>query len=205
MSGAAQVSLAFSLGVYKVQMLAYLICDELDLARFLWKRLPAELKSDAQLSQLWEVGTLIWREERAGIIGTLQKLEAECTDEGILMTLLRTLQATPRHTTICRHRFVHQVTTLQLAAIDLCTKSYIYTQICAPSPRPLLAPAPQEGSPRGGACVCSTHECVHPFVAGESNNAGHHSNRRDLLIDPASKLECQARTPTRDGTDPPLL
>ena len=56
------VELTTSRGVYKVHLLSYLLQDQLDRARFLWKRVPEEIKSsDAELQALWAVGKAMWQ------------------------------------------------------------------------------------------------------------------------------------------------
>ena len=55
-----------SLGVYKTHLIAYLLCQQLDNARFLWKRLPAEPRdADAELVALWGIGKALWVKEAA--------------------------------------------------------------------------------------------------------------------------------------------
>jgi len=56
-----------SLTVYKVHLLAYLLTSQINEARFLWKRLPAELRSDPELAALWEVGKQMWQKNPAGV------------------------------------------------------------------------------------------------------------------------------------------
>eukprot|EP00966_Prymnesium_polylepis_P249255 5762550-Prymnesium_polylepis.2 len=43
-----------SLTVYKVHLLAYLLTNQVNAARFLWKRLAPEIRADAELAALWE-------------------------------------------------------------------------------------------------------------------------------------------------------
>ena len=52
---------AASFGVYKVHLAAYFMCEQLDDARFLWKRMPAEQRdADAELVALWNIGKVMW-------------------------------------------------------------------------------------------------------------------------------------------------
>ena len=52
---------AASLGVYKTQLVAYLLCQQLDNARFLWKRLPTALRdTDPEVAALWDIGKSLW-------------------------------------------------------------------------------------------------------------------------------------------------
>ena len=63
---------AVSVGVYKVHLLAYMLTEQLDSARFLWKRIPAELKGgDAELRALWAIGTAMWQKDHAGMMAAL--------------------------------------------------------------------------------------------------------------------------------------
>ena len=47
--------------------MAYLLRDELDSARFLWKRLPNEVKADPELQAMWAVGTAMWQQKHAEV------------------------------------------------------------------------------------------------------------------------------------------
>jgi len=52
---------------YTVQLLAYLISDDLDSGRFLWKRIPTEIKkSDIELQSVWGIGQRLWVQDYAG-------------------------------------------------------------------------------------------------------------------------------------------
>jgi len=45
---------------YSLQLLSYLIVNDLDSARFLWKRVPGSAKKDAQLNAAWGIGKCMW-------------------------------------------------------------------------------------------------------------------------------------------------
>jgi COP9 signalosome complex subunit 8 len=62
-----EVDLATSVGVYKVHLVAYLLLSDLDRARFLWKRLPEEVKADTELQALWAVGKAMWQHQHSGV------------------------------------------------------------------------------------------------------------------------------------------
>lgn len=63
---------ATSMGVFKVQMAAYLLAEALDSARFLWKRLPAAARdADAELCAIWAVGRAMWAKDHAGVQAAL--------------------------------------------------------------------------------------------------------------------------------------
>ena len=65
--GHAALAPATSLSVYKVHLAAYLMCEQLDDARFLWKRLPAEPRdADAEICALWAIGKAMWIKDIAG-------------------------------------------------------------------------------------------------------------------------------------------
>lgn len=53
-----------SRGVYKVHLVVYFLCQQLDNARFLWKRLPVEAR-DPELNALWEIGKALWVSDAA--------------------------------------------------------------------------------------------------------------------------------------------
>merc|ERR1712137_898052 len=46
--------------LYAVQLAANLIVNDLNNARFLWKRLPKDAKGDAELKSLWNIGKALW-------------------------------------------------------------------------------------------------------------------------------------------------
>jgi len=51
---------------YTVQLLTYLIVDDLVSARFLWKRIPQEIKkTDAELYAAWGIGQRLWTQDYA--------------------------------------------------------------------------------------------------------------------------------------------
>ena len=60
-----------------MHLAAYLLRDELDSARFLWKRLPTEAKADPELQAMWAVGTAMWRHKHAEVEHYLRRVEAE--------------------------------------------------------------------------------------------------------------------------------
>ena len=62
-----EVDLATSVGIYKVHLVAYLLLSDLDRARFLWKRLPEEVKADTELQALWAVGKAMWQHQHSGV------------------------------------------------------------------------------------------------------------------------------------------
>ena len=62
--GHVELAPAASLGVYKVHLAAYLMCESLDDARFLWKRVPAEQR-DAEFTALWAIGKAMWAKDYA--------------------------------------------------------------------------------------------------------------------------------------------
>ena len=58
---------AASNGVYKVHLAAHLMCEQLDEARFLWKRVPGEQRDqDPEFVALWAVGKAMWVKDMAG-------------------------------------------------------------------------------------------------------------------------------------------
>lgn len=64
--GHSGLASAASLGVYKVHLAAYLMCEKLDDARFLWKRVPSEIRdADAEFAALWAIGKAMWVKDMA--------------------------------------------------------------------------------------------------------------------------------------------
>jgi COP9 signalosome complex subunit 8 len=64
--GHSAVAPQASLDVYKIHMVAYLLCEQLENARFLWKRLKGtEASQDAELGALWSIGKAMWGREPA--------------------------------------------------------------------------------------------------------------------------------------------
>ena len=68
--GHAPLAPTASLSVYKLHMAAYLICERLDDARLLWRRLGAALgparEADVELIALWAIGKAMWAKDLAG-------------------------------------------------------------------------------------------------------------------------------------------
>ena len=60
-----------SLSVYAVHLAALLLTEQLDSARFLWRRLPAEAKAHAELCALWEVGKAMWRKDHGATVAAI--------------------------------------------------------------------------------------------------------------------------------------
>ncbi|CAG8464487.1 8761_t:CDS:2 [Paraglomus occultum] len=85
---------------YGVFLAAYLIQNELPSARFLWKRIPDEIKaSSEQLHAIWDVATNLWQRDYAPVymsveqkpwtplIGSLMKKVAETLRERVFTLL----------------------------------------------------------------------------------------------------------------------
>jgi hypothetical protein len=59
--------------LYGVQLLAYLIQNELHYARFLWKRIPKKVKeSDPELAAIWAIAQNMWNKKYAEFYQSLQ-------------------------------------------------------------------------------------------------------------------------------------
>ena len=55
-----------SLSIYKVHLAAYLLCNQLENARFLWKRVePSMRDADPEFCALWAVGKAMWAKDHA--------------------------------------------------------------------------------------------------------------------------------------------
>ena len=53
--------------------MSYLILNDLNAARFLWRRIPKKLKeSDAELSAVWAIGKQMWKRNYADIYAAVQ-------------------------------------------------------------------------------------------------------------------------------------
>jgi hypothetical protein len=65
--GHANLAPDASLGVYKVHLTSYLLCERLDDARFLWKRIALVEGRDtnAELCALWAIGKALWAKDPA--------------------------------------------------------------------------------------------------------------------------------------------
>jgi COP9 signalosome complex subunit 8 len=49
---------------YGIQLFAYLIVNDLNSARFLWKRIPTEIKAaNPELANIWKIGQHVWKRE----------------------------------------------------------------------------------------------------------------------------------------------
>eukprot|EP01126_Amoeba_proteus_P043599 TRINITY_DN4793_c0_g2_i3.p1 TRINITY_DN4793_c0_g2~~TRINITY_DN4793_c0_g2_i3.p1 ORF type:complete len:223 (+),score=31.61 TRINITY_DN4793_c0_g2_i3:145-813(+) len=61
-----------SVHAYSVHLLAYLIENDLENARFLWKRIPSEIKkNDPQLLAVWEIFKQMWYRDYAALYVSL--------------------------------------------------------------------------------------------------------------------------------------
>lgn len=88
--GHTDLAPAASLGVYKVHLAAYLMCERLDDARFLWKRVPAEAR-DPELVALWEIGKAMWGKD---IAAAQAAMVAHAWTQPLLSALLERMQRT---------------------------------------------------------------------------------------------------------------
>jgi len=70
-------------------MLAHMLMNELELARFVWKRLPEQLRGDPELRALWEIGKQMWLHEPAAVQAALV---AHAWSSALIETLVKTLQ-----------------------------------------------------------------------------------------------------------------
>jgi len=62
----AGLAVEASLAVYKVHLASYLLCNQLDNARFLWKRIePGPRDSEPELCAIWAVGKAMWVKDHA--------------------------------------------------------------------------------------------------------------------------------------------
>ena len=63
-------------GVYAQLLAVYLYEDDLCSAKFLWKRIPEQAKSEcADLPRIWDVGKAMWRREPADIFRSIDEFE----------------------------------------------------------------------------------------------------------------------------------
>ena len=58
--------------LYGVFLMGYYARNDLNSARFLWKRTPQECKDDAQLRQVWEIGKFLWARRYEEMFGFLE-------------------------------------------------------------------------------------------------------------------------------------
>jgi COP9 signalosome complex subunit 8 len=57
-----------SLSLYTIQLAAYLLTEQLELARHLWRRLPSEKReTHAEICALWEVCRSMWQQDHAAV------------------------------------------------------------------------------------------------------------------------------------------
>jgi len=56
-----------------IQLLVYLILNDLNAARFLWKRIPKKIKdTDAELAAVWGIGKQMWKKNYPEIYAAVQ-------------------------------------------------------------------------------------------------------------------------------------
>lgn len=87
--GHADAAPLLSLTVYKVHLLAYLLANNVNEARFLWKRMPAEVRADAEIAALWEVGKCMWKKNLPAVQQTTRSFSWSLP---LLATLINKLQ-----------------------------------------------------------------------------------------------------------------
>eukprot|EP01120_Amphizonella_sp_Union-15-10_P011480 TRINITY_DN487_c0_g1_i1.p1 TRINITY_DN487_c0_g1~~TRINITY_DN487_c0_g1_i1.p1 ORF type:complete len:201 (+),score=23.24 TRINITY_DN487_c0_g1_i1:82-684(+) len=79
---------------YNVQLLTYLIQGELDYARFLWRRIPNEVKSSSpELAEAWLIGKHMWTKNYTGIYQAINSFKGSplsCTLVEIFSDIFRT-------------------------------------------------------------------------------------------------------------------
>lgn len=70
--GHIDLSVEASFSIYKIHLAAYLLLDQLENARFLWKRLPTEQRdAEPELCALWTVGKAMWSKDHAATQGAI--------------------------------------------------------------------------------------------------------------------------------------
>jgi len=62
-----------TLPFYGIQLFGYLLVNDLNSARFLWKRIPTEVKAAVpEFAQIWKIGQSMWKREYKNIYASLQ-------------------------------------------------------------------------------------------------------------------------------------
>jgi len=57
---------------YGIHLFAYLIVNDINSARFLWKRIPTEIKAaNPELANIWKIGQNVWKREYHNIYSLL--------------------------------------------------------------------------------------------------------------------------------------
>jgi len=84
------LALEASIAVYKVHLAAYLLCNQLDNARFLWKRMdPGPRDADPELCAIWTVGKVMWAKDHALTQSTITGFSWSPPLMGMLMERLQ--------------------------------------------------------------------------------------------------------------------
>eukprot|EP01121_Diplochlamys_sp_Union-15-3_P001723 TRINITY_DN1149_c0_g3_i1.p1 TRINITY_DN1149_c0_g3~~TRINITY_DN1149_c0_g3_i1.p1 ORF type:complete len:195 (-),score=33.68 TRINITY_DN1149_c0_g3_i1:96-680(-) len=60
---------------FAIQLLAYLIIGDLDNARFLWRRIPKELKNN-EIEGVWQIGRQMWKRNFSDIYKAIKSFKA---------------------------------------------------------------------------------------------------------------------------------
>ena len=60
---------------YKKLLLIYLVETDLTNAKFLWKRMPLELKNDNEMSAIWKIGQSLWKREFSNIYSVVRSMD----------------------------------------------------------------------------------------------------------------------------------
>ena len=108
--------LTASVGIYKVHLAAYLLRNDLDRARFLWKRLPAEVKADPELQAIWAVGKAMWQQKHAEVHA---KAAAFAWSAPFVAPLVGTLQAQYLQTTFTQLGVAYATVTAETLSAKL--------------------------------------------------------------------------------------
>merc|ERR1712004_808045 len=70
----------------------YLILGELTSAKFLWKRIPDNVKVSDEMNQLWQIGSKLWIGETQSVYGLIQGFNWSPVIENYIRTLEQTVK-----------------------------------------------------------------------------------------------------------------
>mmetsp|Transcript_15330 Transcript_15330/g.22953 ORF Transcript_15330/g.22953 Transcript_15330/m.22953 type:complete len:221 (-) Transcript_15330:59-721(-) len=81
---------------YGIQLLAYLVQNDLNAARFLWKRIDAQVKGE-QLKAIWKIGQNIWLRNYPQVYSSLDEYDWDDQHKPLIDVLRKVFRARTKH------------------------------------------------------------------------------------------------------------
>lgn len=82
-----------SVDVYKQLLVIYLIDSDVINAKFLWKRIPEQIKSEnVELQNIWKIGQFLWKKKFANVFTAVSSQQWSMVTQPLLTKLLSNLR-----------------------------------------------------------------------------------------------------------------